>query len=123
MKLWEKIFISTLLVFQVFFISSSVFLINRSFNLNLDNEINSGISEQNRLCISLAADIYLAKIHQYPDNIQKKFSKEDTDSIVSTYISYFKEEKIFINVTDKNGNEIITNFKGNTNKTKDNADA
>ncbi|MFC0904667.1 ATP-binding protein [Clostridium sp. MT-14] len=118
MKLWEKIFISILLVFQVFFISSSIFLINRSFNSNLDNEINSGISEQNRLCISLAADMYLAKMHQYPDNIQKKFSKEDTDSIVSTYISHFKEGKIFINVTDKNGNEIITNFKVNADKTK-----
>lgn len=111
MKLWEKIFISTLIVFEVFFICSSIFLINRNFKLNLKNEINSAIREQNRLCISLAADIYLAKIHESPNSVQEAFSKEQTDSIINTYISYFKEGKVFINVKDNNGNKIVNNFK------------
>lgn len=119
MKLWEKIFVSTLVVFQIFFISSSIFLINRSFNLNLDSEINSALSEQNRLCISLAADIYLAKIYQAPEKMQKNFSKEDTDSFISTYMNYFKGDKLFINVTDNSGNKIVNNFKENIYKTKE----
>lgn len=118
MKLWEKIFITTLFVFQVFFISSSIYLINRSFNLSLDSEINSGISEQYRLCDSLMADIYLNKIHQSPDNNQYKFNKEDTDSIISTYMSYFKGEKIYICVTDGTGKKIYNDFKEDISKTK-----
>jgi signal transduction histidine kinase len=119
MKLWEKIFISTLLIFEIFFISSSIYLINRSFNLNLDSEINSGISEQNRLCMSLTAETYLAKMHQSTDDIQTELSKDNTDSIISTYMNYFNGEKIFINVTDKNNKEIFNNFIAKVTKTKD----
>lgn len=115
MKLWEKIFISTLVVFQVFFISGSIYLINRSFSLNLSSEIESGISEQNRIYNSLKADIYLDKIYQP----QYDFSKQDTDSIISTYMSYFKGEKIFINITDKSGKKIVDEFKSNYSKNID----
>ena len=118
MKLWEKIFISTLIVFQVFFISSSIYLINKSLRLNLDSEINSGISEQNRLCNLLEANIYLVKIHENPNSTQNEFTKKETDSIISTCMSYFKGEKIYINVMDEAGEKITDGFKPNINITK-----
>lgn len=118
MKLWEKIFICTLIVFQVFFISSSIYLINKSLRLNLDSEINSGISEQNRLCNLLVANAYLVKIHDNPNLTQNKFTKEETDSIIITYMGYIKGEKIYINVTDKDGKKIWNGFKENVNITK-----
>lgn len=121
MRLWEKIFISTLVVFQIFFISSSIFLINRSFNLNLDSEINSALSEQSRLCLSLSTDIYLAQMYRDPKNKRNNFSKEEIDSFISTYLTYFKEDRLFINVTDNNGNKVINNFQGNIYKDKEEA--
>lgn len=115
MKLWEKIFISTLVVFQVFFISASIYLINRSFKLNLNSEIESGISEQSRICNSLKANIYLEKIYQQ----QYDSSKKDTDSIINTYMNYFKGEKVFINISDKNGEKIVNEFKNSNSKNID----
>lgn len=119
MKLWEKIFICTLLVFQFFFIPSSVYLINKSFKLNLDSEINSGISEQDRVCNLLAADMDLVKIYENHDSTLYQFSKAESDSIISTYMSYFKGEKIYINITDEYGAGICNDFKENINSTSE----
>lgn len=117
MKLWEKIFICTLVVFEVFFVPSTVYLINRSFKLNLKSEIDSGISEQNRFCDSIKLNALLM------DKMQNHYATNDinkdviTSSIVS-YVNYIDNKNMHFQIWDKSGKKIYDDFKMNTNKIK-----
>jgi len=110
MKLWEKIFICTLVVFEVFFVPSTMYLINRSFKLNLQSEIDSGISEQNRFCDSIKLDI------MFMNKIQKSYMESDIDkntidSSIVSYMNYTSNKKIYFQIWDSNGKKIYDDFK------------
>lgn len=117
MKLWEKIFICTLVVFEVFFVPSTMYLINRSFKLNLQSEINSGISEQNRFCDSIKLDI------MFMNRMQKSYTENDIDrsainSSIISYMNYTSNKKTYFQIWDSSNKKIYDDFKMDSIKNK-----
>lgn len=110
MKLWEKIFICTLVVFEAFFVPSTMYLINRSFKLNLQSEVDSGISEQNRFCDSIKLDMMLI------NRMQKNYTEIDIDkntidSSIVSYMNYTASKKVYFQIWDSSGKMIYDDFK------------
>lgn len=111
MKLWEKIFLCTLIVFEVFFVSSSMYLIHRSFERNLENEINTGMLQENKLCDSIKLSIKFVEDKKLSFNYNSKVDKKNIDSIVCTYAEYFSDRDIYLYISDKDNKTIFSNFK------------
>ncbi|WP_234117561.1 sensor histidine kinase [Clostridium hydrogenum] len=111
MKLWEKIFLCTLIVFEVFFVSSSMYLIHRSFERNLQNEINIGMIEENKFCDSIKLSIKFFEDKKNPPSDDLKVDKKSIDSMVCAYASYFNDRNVYLYISDKNNKTIFTNFK------------
>jgi signal transduction histidine kinase len=109
MKFWVKIFLCTLIIFEIFFVPSSIYLINSNFKLNLKNGINSGISENNRLCSTLESNIYLLKIQA----AKKHVDKQSIDSMIMGYLGNFGVQDVFVNVKDEKNQMVFNNFKYN----------
>lgn len=117
MKLWEKIFLCTLMVFEIFFVPSSIYLIHRSFVLNLDNEIDSGRLAENKLCDSIKLSLKLVKDKETSFNNTSEIDKKNIDSIVYAYGDYFSDKDIYLHITDESNKAIFNNFrKGIINK-------
>jgi signal transduction histidine kinase len=110
MKFWEKIFICTLIIFEIFFVPASVYLINSSFKLNLQVEVNSGISEQNRLCSFIESNLAFLKIRQTAIDYKAKFTKEEVNQMINGYLSNFKNENIYLQVLDEKGKDVFNNL-------------
>lgn len=110
MKLWEKIFMCTLIVFEVFFIPSTMYLINRSFKLNLNSEINSAISEQNRFCNSIKLNITVMNKAENPFTYNDVNYGNLNKNIVS-YMKYLSNKKTHFQVFDDSGRKIYDDFK------------
>lgn len=118
MKLWEKIFLCTLIVFEVFFVTSSIYLIHRSFILNLDNEIDSGVLAENKLCDSIKLSLKLIKDKEASFNTSE-MDKKNIDSIVYAYGDYFSDKDIYLHITDESNKAIFNNFRNGTINKKD----
>ncbi|AKA68986.1 HAMP domain-containing sensor histidine kinase [Clostridium scatologenes] len=113
MKFWEKIFLCTLAIFEIFFVSSSIYLINSNFKLNLNTEINSGISEQKRFCSFVESNLFLFKIQKESNSYKTELDKQSIDSMISTYLNNFGKQDIYIEVIDNNNKVIFTNLSMN----------
>ncbi len=111
MKFWQKIFLSTLIVFEIFFVPGSIYLINSSFRLNLDTDIQSGISEQQRFCSSLESNLYLLKVKEASDPEVVGIDKQSIDSMINTYLGNLSEQDIFLEVMDENNKVVYSNLK------------
>ncbi|MFL0252474.1 sensor histidine kinase [Clostridium neuense] len=105
MKLWEKIFICTLVVFEVFFVPSTIYLINRSFKIDLQSEIDSGINEQNRFCDSVDIVGRMQLIY-----MKNNDDKNNIDSAIISYIRYVSNEKSYFQIFDANNKVIYDSF-------------
>lgn len=117
MKLWEKIFLCTLMVFEMFFVPSSIYLIHRSFVINLDNEIDSGRLAENKLCDSMKLSLKLVKDKEASFNNTSEIDKKNIDSIVYAYGDYFSDKDIYLHIIDESNKVIFNNFrKGIINK-------
>ncbi|MCR3759222.1 HAMP domain-containing histidine kinase [Clostridium felsineum] len=111
MKLWKKIFICTLIVFEVFFVPSSIYLINSSFKSNLKEEISSAISEQRRFTALIQSNMVFFKLRD-GNNVAYNLNKEELRLFINTYLSNFKNENVYVEVTDENGDSIFNNLPG-----------
>jgi methyl-accepting chemotaxis protein len=118
MKFWEKIFICTLIIFEVFFIPSSIYLINSSFKSNLQFEINSAISEQHRFCSSIQSNLAFLRIKKISSDFGDKFTKETVNSMINTYLNNFKDKKIYLEMLDEKNKNIFNSFNMNLSKTR-----
>nr|AAC12854.1 PhoR [Clostridium acetobutylicum ATCC 824] len=110
MKLWEKIFICTLVVFEAFFVPSSIYLINSSFKSNLQDEISSGISEEKRFSSLIQANLTFFKIKRGKYDVSYNLTKEELDVFINTYLSDFKDQKVYIDVIDEKGNSVFNDL-------------
>lgn len=119
MKFWEKLFIYMMIIFQIFFVSSSIFLINKSFKLNLSQEINSGINEESRLCSLLTINMQLVRSQKAINITNPGFTKNNADHTIKTTLSDMDNHNIFVNITDYNGTIIYNNFFNNIAVTKE----
>jgi nitrogen fixation/metabolism regulation signal transduction histidine kinase len=110
MKLWEKIFICTLIVFEAFFIPASIYLINSSFKLNIQEEINSGINEQDRFCSSLKSNLAFYKIKKHALDNNDSITKEEIKLMATAYLNSFRNDKIYLELFDEKDNTVFDNF-------------
>ncbi|AZV56928.1 HAMP domain-containing sensor histidine kinase [Clostridium sp. AWRP] len=113
MKFWEKIFLCTLVIFEIFFVPSSIYLINSNFKLNLNTEISSGINEEQRFCSFVQSNLFLFKIQKESNAYKTELDKQSIDSMISTYLNNFGKQDIYIEVIDNNNKVIFTNLSMN----------
>jgi signal transduction histidine kinase len=113
MKFWEKIFLCTLLIFEVFFVPASIYLNNSNFNVNLNMTIDSSISEEGRFCSSIESNLFLLRIQKASNSLNNKVDKQSIDTMVSTYLNSLEEQNIYIEVIDEKDKTIFSNLKIN----------
>lgn len=113
MKFWQRIFLCTLIIFEIFFVPASIYLINSSFELNLNMEIRSGISEQDRFANSLESNLYLLKVQKSSNPDAEGVDKQNIDSMISTYLDNLREQDVYLDVIDGNNKVIFSHFKNN----------
>ncbi|PJI07894.1 MULTISPECIES: sensor histidine kinase [Clostridium] len=114
MKLWEKIFICTLVAFEFFFVPSTMYLINRSFKLNLESEINSGINEQNRFCESMQLYVRLS------DKIYIADNKAKINQAINSYMESVTNGEIYFQILDNSNRKIYDDFKKGVSRNESN---
>ncbi|WPC44214.1 ATP-binding protein [Clostridium sp. JS66] len=119
MKFWEKIFLCTLVIFEIFFVPSSIYLINSNFKLNLNTEINSGINEEQRFCSFVESNLFLFKIQKESNSYKTELDKQSIDSMINTYLNNFGKQDIYIEVIDNNNKVIFTNLSMNISDKRD----
>ena len=56
MKLWQKVFWCTFLLFEIMFNASSLYLIQHNFNRNLVREVDRGLADQHILVVQIQTD-------------------------------------------------------------------
>ncbi|MGG4442795.1 sensor histidine kinase [Brevibacillus fortis] len=113
MKFWQRIFLCTLIIFEIFFVPASIYLIDSSFELNLNMEIRSGISEQDRFANSLESNLYLLKVQKSSNPDTEGVGKQNIDSMISTYLNNLGEQDVYLDVIDENNKVIFSHFKNN----------
>lgn len=118
MKFWEKIFICTLIIFEIFFVPSSIYLISSSFKSNLQVEINSSISEQSRFCSSIQSNLAFLKLKRTSSGYDDKFTKETINSMINSYLNNFRDEKIYLQILDEENKNVFNNFNTNLPETR-----
>lgn len=110
MKFWEKIFLCTLVVFELFFVSASVYLIDSNFRLNLSMGIDSGLSEQERFCTSIISNLSLLKVQRASNYNNDKVDKQSIDFMINTYLNNFEKQGVYLDVIDEKNNIIYSNY-------------
>ena len=118
MKFWVKIFLCTLIIFEIFFVPASIYLINSNFKLNLNMGIDSGISEQQGVCSSIESNLFLLKI-QKASTSNNKVDKQSIDFMINTYLSNLGGQDIYLDVLDENNKVVFSNFKINVSGKRD----
>ncbi|NRS46393.1 cell wall metabolism sensor histidine kinase WalK [Brevibacillus sp. HB2.2] len=113
MKFWQRIFLCTLIIFEIFFVPASIYLINSSFELNLNMEIRSGISEQDRFANSLESNLYLLKVQKSSTPDAEGVGKPNIDSMIRTYLDNLGEQDVYLDVIDEKNEVIFSHFKNN----------
>lgn len=102
----------TLAVFEIFFVPSTMYLINRSFKLNLQSEINSGINEQNRFCDSVKLNI------MFINKMQNIYIKDKINLDIVSYMKEVDNKSTYFQMFDDKDKLIYDNFKGGILKDK-----
>lgn len=118
MRLWEKILISTLIVFEAFFVPASIYLINGSFKVSIQDEINSGINEEDRFCSSLQSNIAFYEIQKQQFDKNYNITDKEINAMAIQYLNNIKSDKIYFQLFDEKGNNIFDNFEINLNKNR-----
>lgn len=107
MKLWHKIFICTFILFELVFNISIPFLIQYTFNQNLEKEIERGLTEQLILHTSLHANSQIASdTFEYSQDLLTIFLK----MTFQANTQYFDKKGVFIEVLDEKNSPIYSNF-------------
>lgn len=104
MKFWKKIFVYSLILFLVVFNTGGVFLLENSHNLNLNREIERALSEH--YSIYSGAKMIIEDRKTY----LQVFEKNILEIMMKQYLESSNDEKIYIEILDKNNNEIFSNI-------------
>lgn len=110
MKFWEKIFICTLIVFEIFFVPSSIYLISSSFKTNLQEAIDSAKSEQSRFCSSIKTNLAFYKIKTDGSSSENILSKAEMDFMINSYLTNIQNDKLFLEVLDDKGKKVYSDL-------------
>lgn len=110
MKLWQKVFLCTFILFEFVFLSASLYLIEHNFNRNLQKEIERGLSEQHIIYSGIQTN------WTYIDNLNQKLglTRESIRQFLQTasqeYTGYFDKKLVSIEILDENNEAVYNNF-------------
>lgn len=110
MRLWQKVFLCTFILFELLFNTSSFYLIEHNFNQNLEIEIDRGLSEQLVLSSQISTDwLYINNLNQ-----QFKTLKNNADDFIKNnsqqYMRFFDSGKVSIEILDNKNKIVFSNF-------------
>lgn len=107
MKLWQKIFIGTFILFELFFNGITFYLVQSNFNQNLKKEVERGLTEHYILYSTLKSnnEFYREKFPYTGDLITGFLSSTFKD-----YAQYLDKRGVFIEVLDEKNQVIYNNF-------------
>lgn len=108
MKLWQKVFLCTFILFVCAFNAASVYYIKYSFSQNLQKEIERGLNEH--FIIYSGFQINEVSINRklgVPQSVVRDFLRATSDQ----YIQYLDNKEAFIEIRDGSNGIIYSNFK------------
>lgn len=106
MKLWQKVFLCTFLLFELTFNAASLYLLKHTFSLQLNKEIERGLSEQRILHSGLQANGSLVRDRQL---MQHNGLRDFLRVIFEGYTRYF-DQSISIEVLDSSSRIVYSSF-------------
>ncbi|MEL4105998.1 HAMP domain-containing sensor histidine kinase [Oscillospiraceae bacterium WX1] len=113
MKLWQKVFLCTFLLFEVLFNVSFFYLIEHNFNQNLHNEIERGLSDQLIVLSQIQTD--WSYVSTLPGQMGMTGGVQDfLKNNARKYIQYYDANKVFLEILDTQNNTVFTDFTGKT---------
>ncbi|MFT8319738.1 MAG: HAMP domain-containing sensor histidine kinase [Bacillus sp. (in: firmicutes)] len=92
MKFWQKIFLSTLIIFIVLFDVAAFVLVSSSYHFNLQREEENSIREQSVILVSIENSINSTS-PLYPTI---SYDKERLDSIVKPLANYYENQQVYL---------------------------
>ncbi|WFD09857.1 sensor histidine kinase [Tepidibacter hydrothermalis] len=104
MKFWKKIFVYSLVLFLIVFNIGGIFLLENSHNLSLNREIERGLSEHSSIYSGVKMIIKDRKTYS------QVFEKNVLEIMMKRYLESSNDEKIYIEILDKDNNEIFSNI-------------
>ena len=115
MKLWQKVFLGTFLLFEVLFNTSSFYLIEHNFNSNLSAVIERGLSEQMIIQSQVRTDwTYLSTLN---GQIQLTSNARDfLENNADKYTRFFNSNEVFLEILDNQDKTVFTSFPGKNDK-------
>ncbi|MCL2627929.1 MAG: HAMP domain-containing histidine kinase [Oscillospiraceae bacterium] len=105
MKLWQKLFIGTLIIFIIAFNAGVLYLTNYSYNFNRQKETDHGIREQEVILSSVTGRISNAE--QF--FTEAPFNYDRLTAIIEPIANFYKEQGVLLALFD-NANTVFTDI-------------
>ncbi|MCM1988708.1 HAMP domain-containing sensor histidine kinase [Oceanirhabdus seepicola] len=104
MKFWQKIFIYSLILFLIAFNLGGYFLIEKSHNLNLEREIDRGLSEH--------YSIYTGIIYYtiFPSGLNPNSLSDSNKDVMINYLKSFNNKNMYLEVLDEDNSMVFSNL-------------
>ena len=110
MRLWQKVFFCTFLLFEAVFAAASFYLIGQNFSRNLQKEIDRGLTEQFIVYSGIQTN------WTYVNNINQKLglTKDDIRHFLQAasqeYAGYFDKKLVSIEILDEHNDPVFSSF-------------
>ncbi len=104
MKLWQKIYMIFLIGLLLAFNIAGIAILEKIHNETLNREVQRNLSEQKS--ISYILNMNFSKY-------KTEINSNDINDFINRYLKEFNEEKIYIEILDKNDNTVFTNLNFN----------
>lgn len=105
MKLWQKIFICTFLLFEIVFNVAIIYLIEQNFVIEQKREIERGLAEHFVIYSGLKTNgVFYKDKFGYSNDTITEFLK----TALKDYATYFEKDKVFVELLNEK-NEVVYN--------------
>lgn len=108
MKLWQKIFVCTFVLFELIFNVSTLYLVQYNFNQNLKKEVERGLTEHYILYSTIQSN---NEFYQERFQYSSDFIVGFLGATFKDYTQYLDKRGIFIEVLDEKNQVIYNNFQ------------
>jgi len=110
MRLWQKVFLYTFLLFEVVFVAASFYLIEHNFNRNLQKEIERGLTEQFVIYSGIQGNwTYISSLNQKTGLIREN-ARQFLQVTSQEYAGYFDKKLVSIEILDENNAPVYSSF-------------
>ncbi len=112
MKLWQKVFLCTFILFEAVFVSASLYLIGHNFNRNLQKEVERGLAEQHIIYSGILNNwSYVSSLNQKL-GLTRESTRQFLQYTSQEYTGYFDRKLVSIEILDENNAAVFDGFKG-----------